>query len=62
MRQNSPPFSALGRQLAEWRRPLDEAPDVEDAVTRMVRALERPQTREQRGREGDADFSRAAAD
>jgi hypothetical protein len=62
MRQNTPPSSALGRQLAEWRRPLDEAPEVDEAVTRMLRALDRALKREPRDRDGDAGFSRVAAD
>ena len=62
MRQNTQPYSALGRQLAEWRRPLDEAPDVDDAVLRMLRALDRTLTGESRVRDEDASFSRAAAD
>ncbi len=62
MRQVTQPFSALGRQLAEWRRPLDEDPAVDDAVLRMLRTLDRPLKREPRDRDGDADFSRAAAD
>ncbi len=62
MRQVTQPFSALGRQLAEWRRPLDEDPAVDDAVLRMLRTLDRPLKREPCDRDGDADFSRAAAD
>lgn len=62
MRQNTPPSPALGRQLAEWQRPLDKAPDVDEAVVRMLRAVERTIQRETRDRDGDADFSRAAAD
>jgi hypothetical protein len=66
MRQNTPSPLALGRQLAEWRQPLDQAPEVEDAVVRMLHALERHQQNERRdGNRRDAsesDFSRAAAD
>jgi hypothetical protein len=65
MRQNTQSPLALGRQLAEWRQPLDQAPEVEDAVVRMLHALERHQ-REQREdnrrNAGESDFSRAAAD
>jgi hypothetical protein len=60
MRRNTQPPPALGRQLAEWRKPLDKAPDVEDAVVRMLRALESHQQRDQR--DENSDFSRAAAD
>jgi hypothetical protein len=67
MRQNTQPFFALGRQLAEWRRPLDEDPSVEEAVRRMLGALDRTLKSEPRGRDGfdrdgDASFSHAAAD
>jgi hypothetical protein len=62
MRQNTPPSHALGRQLAEWRRPLDEAPDLDEAVTRMLRAVDRALTHERRDRDEDSGFSRAAAD
>jgi hypothetical protein len=64
MRQKSPPFSALGRQLAEWRRPLDEAPDLDEAVTRMLRVVDRALKGERRGQASDEDrgFSRVAAD
>lgn len=62
MRQNTPPSSALGRQLAEWRRPLDNNPAVDEAVTRMLRSLDRTLKGEPRDRDGDQGFSRAAAD
>jgi hypothetical protein len=66
MRQNTPSPLALGRQLAEWRQPLDQAPDVEEAVARMLHALESHQQRGQqndyRRDEGNFDFNRAAAD
>lgn len=62
MRQVTQPFSALGRQLAEWRRPLDDDPAVDEAVVRMLRALDRPRKAEPRERGEDAGFSRAAAD
>ena len=62
MRQNTQPSSALGRQLAEWRRPLDEAPAVDEAVLRLLRTLDRPARGEPRDRDGDAEFSRVAAD
>ena len=61
MRQNTQPFVALGRQLAEWRRPLDSDPAVDEAVTRLLRALDRTPTRERRDLDCDG-FSRAAAD
>jgi hypothetical protein len=62
MRQVTQPFSALGRQLAEWRRPLDEDPAVDEAVLRLLRLLDRPVKGEPRDRDSDSEFSRAAAD
>ena len=62
MRQVTQPFSALGRQLAEWRRPLDDDPAVEEAVLRLLGALDRTRTREPRDDDEDMGFSRAAAD
>lgn len=62
MRQNTPPSFALGRQLAEWRRPLDDDPAVDEAVLRLVHTLDRTPTGERRGSDEDAEFSRAAAD
>lgn len=63
MRQKTPPSNALGRQLAEWRRPLDEAPDLDAAVMRMLRAIDLAVTGERRHRDDeDPDFSRVAAD
>ena len=61
MRQNTPPLHALGRQLAEWRRPLDSDPAVDEAVMLMLRALDRTPKGERRDHQ-DQDFSRAAAD
>ena len=40
MRPSTPPPAALGRQLAEWRQPLDEDPAVDEAVLRMLRSLD----------------------
>ena len=48
MRQHPPAPLALGQQLAEWRQPLDEDPAVEEAVMRMLRALDRYLQRDQR--------------
>jgi hypothetical protein len=63
MRHNTPPSSlALGRQLADWRRPLAESPEVDEAVTRMLRALDRTARRESRDRDEDSGLSRVAAD
>jgi hypothetical protein len=59
MRQQTPSPLALGRQLAEWRQPLDTDPGVEEAVARMLQALERHPQGDQR-RE-DFGFNRAAA-
>jgi len=51
--QTTQPTIALGRQLAEWRAPLDEDPAVEEAVLRMLKSLDRylqraPQPKEYR--------------
>jgi hypothetical protein len=47
MRQHTiQPASVLGRQLAEWRAPLDEDPAVEEAVLRMLKTLDRYLQRE----------------
>ena len=62
MRQKSRPSPALGPQLAEWRRPLDEAPHVDEAVARMLRALDRVLRREPHDHERDSGFSPSAAD
>lgn len=62
MRQNTPPLHALGRQLAEWRRPLDSDPAVDEAVMRMLRALDRTPKGERREHDADQGFNRAAAD
>jgi hypothetical protein len=49
MRQHStPPPFALGRQLAEWRQPLDEDPTVEEAVMRMLQSVDRHLRREEK--------------
>jgi hypothetical protein len=32
--------AALGRQLAEWRQPLDADPGVDEAVMRMLSAID----------------------
>jgi hypothetical protein len=47
----------LGQQLAEWRKPLDDDPAVDEAVVRMLRSLDRYLQRPQEPEE----FSRAAA-
>jgi hypothetical protein len=41
MRIQPAPPAALGRQLAEWRLPLDADPDVDAAVMRMLNAIDR---------------------
>lgn len=41
----------LGRQLAEWRQPLDEDPAVEEAVMRMLQTVNRHMQRRQRSDE-----------
>jgi len=49
MRQQTTPLPlALGRQLAEWRQPLDEDPAVDEAVMRMLQSVDRYLRREQR--------------
>jgi hypothetical protein len=40
MRSTTPSSFALGRQLAEWRRPLDDDPAVDEAVVRMLHTLD----------------------
>lgn len=62
MRLNTPPSFALGRQMAEWRRPLDDDPTVDEAVLRMVRMLDCMPRGERRDHDEDAGFNRAAAD
>ena len=62
MRQNTQPFSALGRQLAEWRRPLEEDLALEEAVSCMLRTLDRSPKGERRDHDADEAFSHAAAD
>ena len=47
----------LGQQLAEWRKPLDDDPAVDEAVVRMLRSLDRYLQRKQEPEE----FNRAAA-
>lgn len=52
MRQHtSPPTLALGRQLAEWRQPLDDDPAVEEAVLRMLQSVDHYLRREERREE-----------
>jgi hypothetical protein len=46
--QRNPSAVALGRQLAEWRQPLDDDPAVDEAVLRMLKTLDRYLQREQR--------------
>jgi len=53
-KQPDPPSPLLGRQLAEWCRPLDEDPAVEEAVMRMLKTLDRYLQREQQPQEGNA--------
>ena len=62
MRQNTPPSRTLGQQLAEWRRPLDSDPAVDEAVMLMLRALDRAMKGESPDRDGDQGFNPAAAD
>jgi hypothetical protein len=50
--QPHPPSPALGRQLAEWRQPLDDDPAVEEAVVRMLKSLDRYLQREPQRQEG----------
>ena len=52
--------------MAEWRRPLDRDPAVDEAVARLLHAVDRALKGEPRDRDHDHDadqeFSRAAAD
>jgi hypothetical protein len=54
MRSQQTPFPVLGRQLAEWRQPLDADPAVDDAVMRMLRSLDNYLQRRQEPQEGKA--------
>jgi len=40
MRIQPAPPAALGRQLAEWRQPLDSGPEVEAAIMRMLSVID----------------------
>ena len=57
MRNTALPPRALSQQLAEWRKPLDDDPAVDEAVVHMLRSLDRDLQRQQEPEE----FSRAAA-
>lgn len=48
MRIQQPHPPALGRQLAEWRQPLDTDPDVDEAVMRLVSVIDSRLQREQK--------------
>jgi hypothetical protein len=54
MRIQQQPPAALGRQLAEWRQPLDADPEVDAAVMRMLGAIDRHLQRQQEPRESKA--------
>lgn len=55
MRQRTTPSPlALGRQLAEWRQPLDEDPAVEEAVMRMLQTVDRHLQRDRRPEDAHA--------
>jgi hypothetical protein len=58
MRIQPAPPAALGRQLVEWRMPLDANPDVDAAVMRMLGAIDRHL---QRQREPQEENVRAGA-
>jgi hypothetical protein len=47
MRPQQTPSLALGRQLAEWRQPVEADPAVDDAVKRMLRSLDNYLQRQQ---------------
>jgi len=51
MRTQPPPSAALGRQLTEWRQPLDADPDVDEAVMRMLSAIDSHLQRQQKSQE-----------
>jgi hypothetical protein len=51
MRTQQTPSLALGRQLAEWRQPLDADPSIDDAVMRMLHSIDRHLQRQQEPRE-----------
>jgi hypothetical protein len=44
----------LVRQLAEWRLPMEADPAVDDAVTRMLRSIDRHLQRQQEPHEEKA--------
>jgi hypothetical protein len=44
----------LSRQLTEWRRPLDADPDVDEAITRMLSAIDCHLQRQQKRSETKA--------
>jgi len=54
MRIQQPPPAALGRQLAEWRQPLEADAEVDAAVMRMLGAIERHLQRRQELQESKA--------
>jgi hypothetical protein len=54
MRQSNPPSPAFGRQLVEWRQPLDDDPAVEETVLRMLKSLDRYLHRQARPEEARA--------
>jgi hypothetical protein len=51
MRIQPAPPAALGRQLAEWRQPLDADPDVDEAVMRMLSAIDSHLQRQQKAQD-----------
>jgi hypothetical protein len=54
MRIRQPLPAALGRQLADWRQPLDADPDLDEAVMRMLSAIDARLQREQKSCEQES--------
>lgn len=60
MRQPTPPSLALGNQVSDWRRPLEDDPALDAAVLRMLQMVDSLQQRDRES--NNEDVSRAAAD
>jgi hypothetical protein len=54
MRSQHTPLPLLGRQMAEWRLPIDADPAVDDAVMRMLHSLDEHLKRQQQPQESEA--------
>lgn len=54
MRTQLTPLPILGRQLAEWRLPMKADPAVDDALMRMLNALDNYLQRQVQSKKGIA--------